>query len=166
LLRTGGAWRLSIQLTILKVLAGHPEGRATHPDVTKSIALLMSSGVDWSQRMKRLAARALGLDIFSNGYVLRDASGWQITGAGRAFMASIEAPATEPVRASGVSTARRSCRARPADKCRSAGWPQGQASPARGGMTAHRTSSAPTLIAKVRHQNLLAASAPTKNKNE
>jgi hypothetical protein len=88
---------LSIQLTILKVLAGHPEGRATHPDVTKSVALLMSSGVDWSQRMKRLAARAPGLDIFSNGYVLRDASGWQITGVGRAFMASIEAPATEPV---------------------------------------------------------------------
>jgi hypothetical protein len=78
--------------------------------------------------MKRLAARAPGLDVFSNGYVLRDTSGWQITGAGRAFMTSIEAPATEPVlEPDGVSTARRSCRARPADKCRSAGWPQDQA---------------------------------------
>jgi hypothetical protein len=45
--------------------------------------------------MKRLAARAPGLSIFSSGYVIRDASGWQITDAGRAFLTSIEAPASE-----------------------------------------------------------------------
>jgi hypothetical protein len=56
----------------------------------------MSSGADWSDRMKRLAARAPGLSIFSSGYVIRDASGWQITDAGRTFLTSIEAPASEP----------------------------------------------------------------------
>ena len=88
---------MSFQLTILKVLAGQPEGRASHPDVTKFVAILMSSGRDWSDRMKRLAARAPGLDIFSSSYVSRDASGWRITEAGQAFLMSIEAPGYEPV---------------------------------------------------------------------
>jgi hypothetical protein len=45
--------------------------------------------------MKRLAARAPDLAIFSSGYVLRDSSGWEITDAGRVFLTSIETPATE-----------------------------------------------------------------------
>jgi len=32
-----------------------------------------------------LAARAPGLDIFGQGLILRDSSGWQITPEGRAF---------------------------------------------------------------------------------
>ena len=48
--------------------------------------------------MKRLAARAPELDIFSSGYVLRDPSGWQITTKGREFLISIEAPLAEPAR--------------------------------------------------------------------
>jgi hypothetical protein len=87
---------VSFQITILKVLAGQPEGRASHPDVTRSVAILMSSGADWSDRTKRLAARAPDLSIFSSGYVIQDSSGWQITDAGRAFLISIETPATEP----------------------------------------------------------------------
>jgi hypothetical protein len=87
---------VSFQITILKVLAGQREGHASHPDVTKAVAILMSSGADWSNRMKRLAARAPGLCMFSSGYVLRDASGWRITDTGRAFLASIETPASEP----------------------------------------------------------------------
>ena len=55
----------------------------------------MSSGADWSDRMKRLAARAPDLSIFSSGYVIRDESGWQITDAGRAFLTSIEAVTCE-----------------------------------------------------------------------
>ena len=70
---------VSIQITTLKVLSGHPEGRASHADVTRSVAILMSSGADWSNRMKRVAARAPDLSIFSSGYVIRDKSGWQIT---------------------------------------------------------------------------------------
>jgi len=46
--------------------------------------------------MKRLAARAPELDIFSSGYVLRELSGWQITQRGRDFLTLIEAPSTEP----------------------------------------------------------------------
>ncbi|MBR1157031.1 hypothetical protein [Bradyrhizobium sp. JYMT SZCCT0428] len=87
---------MSFQLTILKVLAGQRHGRASHLDVAKCVAIPMSSGRDWSDRMKRLAARAPGLSIFSSDYVLRDASGWQITDAGRAFLTSIEVPASGP----------------------------------------------------------------------
>jgi hypothetical protein len=46
--------------------------------------------------MKRLAARAPELDIFTSGYVLRDPSGWQITEKGREFLVLIEAPSAEP----------------------------------------------------------------------
>ena len=46
--------------------------------------------------MKRLAARAPELDIFSSGYVLREPSGWQITAKGREFLILIEAPLAEP----------------------------------------------------------------------
>ena len=88
---------MSFQLTILKVLAGHPEGRASLADLKQYVTVLSCSGADWTKRMKRLAARAPGLDIFSSGYVLRDAAGWQVTEAGRAFRASIETPAAEPV---------------------------------------------------------------------
>ena len=42
--------------------------------------------------MKRLAARAPDLDIFSQSFVLRDDAGWEITDAGRAFLASVEMP--------------------------------------------------------------------------
>ncbi len=89
---------VSFQITILKVLAGQPEGRASHPDVTRAVAILMSSGADWSNRMKRLAARAPDLSIYCSNYVARDSAGWQITDAGRAFLIAIEAPECEPVR--------------------------------------------------------------------
>lgn len=91
-----GGRGVSFQITVMKVLAGHPKGRASVAGLKQYVAVLMCSGPDWSQRMKRLAGRAPNLDIFSSGYVIRDASGWQITDAGRAFLTSIEAPASEP----------------------------------------------------------------------
>ncbi|MBR1225103.1 hypothetical protein JQ600_09250 [Bradyrhizobium sp. AUGA SZCCT0176] len=87
---------MSFQITVLKVLAGHPEGRASLADLKRYVAVLTCSGADWSQRMKRLAARAPELDIFSSGYVLREPSGWQITQKGREFLILIEAPSAEP----------------------------------------------------------------------
>jgi hypothetical protein len=81
----------------LKVLAGHPEGCASLADLRHYVAVLTCSGADWSQRMKRLSARAPELDIFSSGYVLRESSGWQITTKGREFLFLIEAPSAEPV---------------------------------------------------------------------
>ena len=88
---------VSTQVTILKVLAGHPEGRASIADLTRYVAVLMSSGADWSTRVKSLARRAPGLDIFTSGYVSREVGVWSITDLGRAFLASIEQPGSEPV---------------------------------------------------------------------
>jgi hypothetical protein len=56
-------------ITVLKVLAGHPGGRASIGDLKRAVAILMCSGPDWNERTKRLAARAPGLDIFSQGYI-------------------------------------------------------------------------------------------------
>lgn len=83
---------MSFQITILKVLAGHPGGRASVTELTRYVSILMSSGSDWTNRMRRLAARVPKLDIFSSAFVLRDNNGWQITDVGRQFLASLEAP--------------------------------------------------------------------------
>jgi len=91
---------VSFQITVLKVLAGHPEGRASIADLTRYVSILISSGTDWTNRTKRLAARAPKLDIFADSLVLRDVNGWHITEGGRQFLASLEAPlpiAAEPV---------------------------------------------------------------------
>jgi len=83
---------MSFQITILKVLAGHPQGRASLADLKRAMAILITSGSDWTDRMKRLAARAPDLDIFSQSFVLRDNAGWQITDAGRAFLEVLQKP--------------------------------------------------------------------------
>ena len=85
---------MSFQITVLKVLAGHPGGRASLPELRRAVAILMSSGSDWTIRTKRLAARAPGLDIFSQSFVLRDDAGWQITEAGCAFLAGAMSDST------------------------------------------------------------------------
>ena len=91
---------MSFQITVLKVLAGHPEGRASIADLTRYVSILISSGTDWTNRTKRLAARAPKLDIFADSFVLRDVNGWHITEGGRQFLVWLEAPlpiAAEPV---------------------------------------------------------------------
>ena len=93
---------MSLQIAILKVLVSHPEGRATIAALNY-LCILNTSGSDWTDRLRRLAARAPGLDIFSQRLVLRDSSGWQITPEGRAFLdrlqmgeASASLPVAEP----------------------------------------------------------------------
>jgi hypothetical protein len=81
---------MSLQFSILKVLAGQPDGRATVADLNRYIALL--SGPEWTARMKRLSALAPDLDIFGSRYVLRDDAGWQLTQAGQDFLAAVEMP--------------------------------------------------------------------------
>jgi hypothetical protein len=83
---------VSFQITILKVVAGHPGGRASVTELTRYVSVLMSSGSDWSARMRRLAARAPKLEIFADSFVLRDDCGWCITDSGRQFLASLEEP--------------------------------------------------------------------------
>lgn len=82
---------MSLQVTILKVLASHDSGRATLASLNRDIAILTASGAEWNARIKRLAARVAAIDIFGCGYVLRDAEGWQITAAGREFLRALEA---------------------------------------------------------------------------
>jgi hypothetical protein len=82
---------VSFQITVLKVLAGHPDGRACVDDLKRDVGILMSCGPEWTNRTKRLAAGAPQLDIFGSAYVLRDDRGWQITDSGRQFLDSLEA---------------------------------------------------------------------------
>ena len=81
---------MSLQIAILKVLVSHPEGRATIAALNADLCILNTSGQDWTDRLRRLAARAPSLDIFGQGLILRDSSGWQITPEGRAFLDWLE----------------------------------------------------------------------------
>ena len=91
---------MSLQIAILKVLVSYPEGRATIAELNSNLSILNTSGSDWTDRLRRLAARAPGLDIFGQRLILRDSSGWQITPEGRAFLDWLErgaAPANLPL---------------------------------------------------------------------
>ena len=101
--RCGEELYVSLQIAILKVLVSHPEGRATIAALNSDLCILNTSGSDWTDRLRRLAARAPGLDIFGQRLILRDSSGWQITPEGRAFLdwlergaASANVPLAEP----------------------------------------------------------------------
>ncbi|WP_128089458.1 MULTISPECIES: hypothetical protein [Bradyrhizobium] len=92
---------MSFQLTVLKVLAGQPTGRASVAEVRRAVEILMNSGRDWTDRMKRLAEHAPDLNIFSAKFVFRDALGWEITQEGRQFLSALEravAARREPLR--------------------------------------------------------------------
>jgi len=55
------------------------------------MAILATSGRDWADRTKRLAAKAPDLDIWSQGLVERLSGGWKITAKGRAVLDLMEA---------------------------------------------------------------------------
>lgn len=74
---------MSLQVQIMLVLSGHPDGRTTLAAMNADLAVLAGAGPGWTHRIKRLASHAPGLDIFTEGYVVRDAAGWQITDTGR-----------------------------------------------------------------------------------
>jgi hypothetical protein len=82
---------VSIQVAILKVLASHGSGKASLASLNKDIAILSTSGPEWSARLRQLASRVQKIDIFGAGYVVRDDEGWEITVEGRAFLSSLEA---------------------------------------------------------------------------
>jgi hypothetical protein len=93
---------VSLQMSIVKVLSSHPDGRATLAALNADLKILAGSGRDWTARMKRLAARAPDLDIFCQALVVRDAQGWQLTAAGFELLHRVEtgpAAEVEPVAA-------------------------------------------------------------------
>jgi len=82
---------VSIQIAVLKILSSHGSGRAPLASLNRDIAILTGSGAEWSARIRRLASRVSAIDIFGQGYVVREVDGWQITPAGRDFLTNLEA---------------------------------------------------------------------------
>ncbi|SPP93027.1 hypothetical protein [Bradyrhizobium vignae] len=93
---------MNFQVTVLKILVSYPDGFAVMEDLKRDMAILATSGRDWADRTKRLAARVPGLDIFSQGLVERISGGWMITAKGRDVLDSMEA---RPTVAEPISTA-------------------------------------------------------------
>ncbi|MDA9488925.1 hypothetical protein CO683_41460 [Bradyrhizobium ottawaense] len=81
---------MSFQLSILKILAGQPEGRASLAVLKDYLAVFYTSGPEWTARMKRLAERAPDLNIFGQKLVARESGQWIITEKGRALLGSLE----------------------------------------------------------------------------
>jgi hypothetical protein len=82
---------LNFQVTVLKILVSYPDGFASLADIKRDMAILAASGRDWSDRTKRLALRAPGLDIFSERLVERLSNGWRITPEGEELLRVLEA---------------------------------------------------------------------------
>ena len=83
---------MDIHVTVLKILASYPDGFASLNNLKYDMAVLASSGKDWTERTKRLAARLPNLDIFSQGLVVRLEDGWRITQRGRSVLEMMERP--------------------------------------------------------------------------
>ena len=92
---------MNFQVTVLKILVSHPDGFAAMEDIKRDMAILATSGRDWTDRTKRLAARMPGLDIFSQGLIERLDGGWRVTAKGRAALDLMEGRAGNPQTAAG-----------------------------------------------------------------
>jgi hypothetical protein len=92
---------VNFQVTVLKILVSYPDGFAVMEDLKRDMAILATSGREWADRTRRLAARVPDLDIFSHGLVERISGGWQITANGRAVLEFMETrpAAPEPTQA-------------------------------------------------------------------
>jgi hypothetical protein len=86
---------VNFQVTVLKILVSYPDGFAMMAELKRDMAILATSGRDWAERTKRLAARVPALDIFSQGLVERLNGGWRITEEGRAVLKLMEARPAE-----------------------------------------------------------------------
>ncbi|MGY3529298.1 hypothetical protein ACVISU_002066 [Bradyrhizobium sp. USDA 4452] len=95
---------MNFQVTVLKILAAYPEGFAVMEDLKRDMAILTTSGRDWADRTRRLAARVPDLDIWSQGLVERISGGWRLTSKGREVLEFMEArPMPEPIQAMAIS---------------------------------------------------------------
>ena len=82
---------VNFHVTVLKILVIYPDGFAAMEDLKRDMAILATSGRDWTERTRRLAGRVPGLDIFSQGLIDRTNGGWRITDKGRAVLDLMEA---------------------------------------------------------------------------
>lgn len=82
---------MNFQVTVLKILVSYPDGFAPMAELKHDMAILATSGRDWAERTKRMAARVPNLDIFSQKLVERVNGGWRITEKGRALLDLMEA---------------------------------------------------------------------------
>jgi hypothetical protein len=73
-------------------------------DLKRDMVILATSGRDWADRTRRLAARLPDLDLFSQGLVAREAGGWKITTKGRAALEFMEARPSESIKEPLVET--------------------------------------------------------------
>jgi len=92
---------VNFQVTVLKILAAYPNGFAVMEDLKRDMAILATSGRDWADRTRRLAARVPDLDIWSQGLVERISGGWRITSKGQGFMEA--RPTPEPIQGVAVN---------------------------------------------------------------
>lgn len=83
---------MSFQISILKILAGQPNGRASLEIVKRHLAVFYTSGPEWTARMKWLAERAPNLDLFGQKLVERLPGEWAITEKGRDLLSELERP--------------------------------------------------------------------------
>jgi hypothetical protein len=86
---------VNFQVTVLKILVSYPDGFAVLADLKRDMAILATSGREWADRTRRLAARVPDLDLFSQGLVERLNGGWRITDVGRAVLDFMEARPVE-----------------------------------------------------------------------
>lgn len=77
-------------MSVLKILAGQPNGRASLAVVKQYLAVLYGSGSEWTDRMKRLAQRTPNLDIFGQKLIISERGEWRITDKGRSLLLALE----------------------------------------------------------------------------
>jgi len=93
---------VNFKLAVLKVLAKHPERRATPGEIRREVGIIIASG-DQTEQLKRFSALG-GIDIFQSGLVFRDKAGLQITDAGLSLLRSLESSNGTPDGTSDAST--------------------------------------------------------------
>ncbi|OKO83010.1 hypothetical protein AC630_11840 [Bradyrhizobium sp. AS23.2] len=98
---------MNFQVTVLKILVSHPDGFAAMDDLKRDMEILATSGRDWAERTKRLAAHAPGLSVFEQGLIERRNGGWRITDTGRELLEGLEAAVKSEQELSSGATAGR-----------------------------------------------------------
>lgn len=87
---------MNFQVTVLKILVSYPDGFALMADLKRDMAILATSGRDWTERTKRLGERVPNLDSFSQKLIERANGGWLITERGRTVLEMMEARRSRP----------------------------------------------------------------------